>query len=71
MPAAVDIYTTIAGDTWDGIAFKVYGDALLFTALMAANPAHRRTVRFGAGTRLACPDIVISGSSTLPPWVTA
>lgn len=68
MPA-VDIYTTIAGDTWDGIAYKVYGDEQQMGALLAANMAHRGTVRFTAGVELICPDITITRDSTLPPWV--
>ena len=66
MPA--DIYTTIAGDTWDLIAFKVYGDEHLFDQLIEANPTYREVVRFDAGCEITCPDIAVSVSSALPPW---
>ena len=64
----VDIYTTAMGDTWDSIAYKVYGNEYLIDELMAANPGCRGTLRFGAGVEIICPDITIAVSSSLPPW---
>lgn len=63
-----DIYTTAAGDMWDHIAYKIYGDEQYMAQLMAANPAHASTVVFGGGVELIVPDIEISASSNLPPW---
>jgi phage tail protein X len=65
-----DIYTTIAGDTWDMIAFKVYGDEHVFDRLIAANPAYREVMRFDAGCEITCPDIEVAVSNALPPWKT-
>jgi phage tail protein X len=67
MPAR-DIYTTVQGDSWDLIAYKVYGDSYQMDALLRANPEHRATLRFSAGVEIVCPDVEIAVSSTLPPW---
>jgi len=66
MPA--DIYTTIAGDYWDAIAYKVYGDETLMHRLLAANPAQRGVLRFGAGVEITCPDVEVEVSNKVPPW---
>ena len=36
-------YTTIAGDMWDGIAYKTLGDEAYTDRLMKLNPQYRRT----------------------------
>lgn len=61
-------YTTIQGDTWDAISFKVYGSAAYMSRLMEANTAHVQTVIFGAGVVLTVPDVPASTSADLPPW---
>lgn len=61
-------YTTTQGDTWDMIAYKMYGDEKRMTALLDANPAHRETVIFSANIELIVPTIEQSVSSKLPPW---
>ena len=64
-------YTTVQGDTWDGIAFKLFGSEANMSQLIAANRAHAETVVFGAGVVLAIPEIeTASVPSTLPPWKT-
>ena len=35
-------YTTIAGDMWDGIAYKTLGDEAYTDRLMKLNPQYRR-----------------------------
>ena len=35
-------YTTIAGDMWDGIAYKTLGDEAYTDKLMKQNPEYRR-----------------------------
>ena len=50
-------YTTLAGDTWDIIAKRVYGDAHAFGALMDANPEHIETLIFSGGVELEVPEI--------------
>ena len=41
-------YTTIAGDMWDGIAYKTLGDEAYTDKLIQANPQFRRLVIFPA-----------------------
>ena len=45
-------YTTIAGDMWDGIAYKTLGDEAYTDRLMKLNPQYRRTFVFPAGITL-------------------
>lgn len=61
-------YRTIQGDTWDGVAYKLYGDETSMSALLASNTAHVETVVFGAGVVLAVPEINQEAASELPPW---
>ena len=61
-------YTTIQGDTWDGIAYKVYGSEYHMIALMEANTEQIDTALFSAGIVLNVPDVEIPVPSTLPPW---
>ena len=68
MPAYTDIYTTIAGDMWDAISYKIFGSEVYMAELMAANPAHASVVQFGGGVELVVPDISIAVASSLPPW---
>lgn len=49
--------TTLAGDTWDIIAKRVYGDDHAFGALMDANPEHIETLIFSGGVELEVPEI--------------
>ena len=67
MPA-IDVYVTVSGDTWDGIAYIVYGDETQMAALLTANPAVNQVTRFDAGVQIVCPDIAIVQSSDLPAW---
>jgi phage tail protein X len=61
-------YTTVQGDTWDGIAFKVYEQASLMTLLINANPEYVSIVVFSGGVILAVPDKPADAADTLPPW---
>lgn len=66
-------YVTIQGDTWDLIAHKTLGNALLVDRLMAANPEHLTTYRFPAGVVLKIPEIDTATASSatsdfIPPW---
>ena len=66
-------YTTIQGDTWDGIAFRLWGREHLMSALLQANPDHADTLIFPAGVSLAVPDVDLSTTiqpmTELPPWM--
>lgn len=61
-------YTTIQGDTWDMIAFKVYRREICMTELLMANTAHIATVIFPQGVSIVCPDIKAPSTDLLPPW---
>lgn len=65
-------YRTVSGDTWDLIAYRVYGKygrELLMSALIDANPEHIDQVIFPAGIVLDVPEPDIPTPRTLPPWI--
>nr|DAL77730.1 MAG TPA: tail protein [Bacteriophage sp.] len=67
----VKTYTTVAHDTWDIIAKRVYGSEALMDQLIRANLQHRKTVFFSAGVVLNVPDIDTDSmefAENLPPW---
>ena len=65
-------YTTISGDMWDSISYKVYGTDAYVGKLMAYNPAYlENNFIFPAGIDLFCPEIDGTEDallSMLPPW---
>lgn len=61
-------YTTIQGDTWDMIAYKVYGNEYRMKELMACNLKYIDVAVFSAGINLITPTIENPVSSKLPPW---
>lgn len=62
--------TTSQGDTWDGLAYRLWGEERLFDRLMRANPAHLDVVVFPAGVTLAVPDVAKPAQTLeLPPWM--
>lgn len=63
-------YTTVLGDTWDMIAFKICGNEKHAEELVNVNLNYVKTVIFSAGTVLNVPDIEINTEdySSLPPW---
>lgn len=61
-------YTTIAGDMWDGIAYKTLGDESYMDRLIQLNPQYRRIFIFSAGITLQIPEAETRISSDLPPW---
>ncbi|WP_432643404.1 tail protein X [Acidaminococcus sp.] len=62
------IYTTVQGDVWDFISYKVYGSERYIGTLMEANPKHADTAVFPSGVILTCPDVETPVSRFLPPW---
>lgn len=62
------VYKTIRGDTWDGIAVKVYGDEKYMNELLEANQAYREIIIFPANVSLSLPDIQTQTTTILPPW---
>ena len=63
-----DTYTSIQGDTWDMIAYKVYGRESAMTQLIEANDALAHIAIFPSGVKLVCPPIAPEASRVLPPW---
>lgn len=67
-----DTYTTAAGDTWDLIALRVYGDVKYTDFLMASNPdlALLTIVIFDAGITIDTPPLPeeLQTDPGLPPW---
>lgn len=61
-------YTTIQGDTWDGIAYKLYSDEGYMKQLIEANLDYADILIFPAGIELSCPDLeyIVEGGG--PFW---
>lgn len=68
MMNTVDIYTTKLGDTWDLIAYRVYGNEKYMKELVEANIELAGTVFFKSGVELISPDIPVLNDSNAPPW---
>ena len=64
----MDTYVTLQGDTWDLIAYKVYGNELYADRLMSENIQYIGVWVFGAGTVLNIPEITEDEDTELPPW---
>lgn len=62
-------YTTVQGDMWDLISYKVYGDERFTDVLISANPQHNKILIFSAGIEIDVPEVEERiTSSNLPPW---
>ena len=64
----LDTYTTKSGDTWDTVAYKVWGNEMYMDTLIKANLEHKDTFIFPAGVILTLPEITLEVSDSLPPW---
>lgn len=61
-------YTTIQGDTWDSIAYKLYGDEKYMKDLIEANWPLLETLVFSSGTVITVPDLPAETDDGLPFW---
>lgn len=63
-------YQTVQGDTWDQIAYRVYGSEFLTPPLLEANPAYLDMVIFPSGLLLAVPELAEEQlvAEDMPPW---
>lgn len=64
-------YTTQQGDRWDLIAWRFYGDAYAFEAIIIANPTVPIVATLPAGILLAIPlrtQQPVQQAQLLPPW---
>lgn len=60
-------YLTTQADTWDSIAYRLYGQERHMHELVAANPEHLDVLVFPAGVELRVPHVQ-SKAKELPPW---
>jgi phage tail protein X len=61
-------YRTKANDTFDKIAYDLYGDELIASYIISVNPQYSNTVVFGEGVYLYLPVLELKETSTLPTW---
>ena len=61
-------YTTISGDTWDAITYKIFGSCKYIDKVMQANIKHINIFVFPAGIEINIPEIPAEVSDSLPPW---
>jgi phage tail protein X len=63
-------HITTAGERWDLLAWKYYGDASLYSPIVMANPDIPIEPAFESGLAIAIPLLQVSRSVTtnLPPW---
>ena len=61
------MYTTIAGDTYDVVSKKVFGDEAHTGAIITANPRHAPTVIFSAGDVLNIPALPRNAANASRP----
>lgn len=61
-------YTTKTGDTFDIIAYNIFGNEKYASEIMAVNPEYIKTIVFDLGVNLKIPEIDTTQETTLPPW---
>lgn len=61
-------YTTIQGDMWDSIAYKLYGNEKYMGLLMQNNMELLDIFIFGAGTVLNVPELEEEPEADMPSW---
>lgn len=61
-------YTTTQGDTWDLIAYDLYGAEKYMKLLIEANLPLSDTLVFSAGTVINVPDLPEDSKDDLPFW---
>ncbi len=63
-------YTTIQGDTFDGIAFEYYSDEKLASTIIDANPQYADVLIFDADVVLTIPILEEDNdtAASAPPW---
>ncbi len=62
------VYITKAGDIWDIISFKVYGNEKFVLDLIKENPEFSAMAIFPANVYIKCPEIKNIKEGELPPW---
>ena len=64
------IYTTVLGDTWDSIAYSLFGDSKAYNSLLELNQEYSDIVIFSAGVKIKYQDkiLVKTYEENVPPW---
>ncbi|MER2089510.1 MAG: hypothetical protein ABS920_07220 [Sporosarcina sp.] len=62
-------YKTIQDDTWDLIAYRIWGSEYLFPLLLEVNSKYRDVVFFEGGIELNLPVIDTSEYTPRPVWL--
>lgn len=64
------IYTTVLGDTWDSIAYRLFGDSKSYNSLLELNQEYSDIVIFSAGVKIKYQDkiLVKTYEENVPPW---
>lgn len=63
-------YTTVQGDMWDSIAYKIFGNVASTDQLMALNQQYLHTYIFSAGIVLTLPEAKTESEQPtgMVPW---
>lgn len=61
-------YTTVQGDAWDYIAYKIWGDEKYMKQLIEANWRHLDVLVFPSGVVLNVPDLTEEMQEEKPFW---
>ena len=63
-------YTTISGDMWDLISYRLTGSHEMAVPIMQANPQYTDTFIFPSGVVLTIPDLeeIMDTTTVVPPW---
>lgn len=66
----VKVYRTVTGDTWDLIAYKIFGKEEYMHELIRANVNLIGIAVFDANIPLVIPELKMkkTSSTNLPPW---
>lgn len=64
------IYTTVLGDTWDSIAYRLFGDSKDYNSLLELNQEYSDIVIFSAGVKIKYQDKIPikTYEENVPPW---
>ena len=64
-------YQTIKGETWDSIAYKLWGSEYLTPLLFEANKKHINTLVFSGNEILTVPEFNSTNTSLVdkPKWI--
>lgn len=63
-----NLYITAQGDTFDSIAFWLYGDEKFMKELIELNWKYADVLVFDSDTLLYCPDVADEDDEDLPFW---